>query len=222
MKSKEKNVIEIRNLSVIQNGKAILSDINFSIGQGEKILVRGESGSGKSTLIKSILFFVRFAGEILFSGQTVGEHNLFDYRSRIGYIGQQTPHLNLKIRDFLRMPFGYRANHPMKPDPNKIAGMLNDLHFDSSVMEKNFNDLSGGEKQRLMILQVMLLEKPVYLFDEVTSALDEKNIESAIGLMTRNRKQTVVSISHNRQWEPLCDRILVIKAGKIIREKAVS
>lgn len=217
MKNRDKNLIEIRNLNVTKNGKAILSDINFSIRKGEKILIRGESGSGKSTLIKSILFFERFSGNILFVDRVIEEANLINFRNHIGYIGQITPHIEMKVGNFLKLPLSYRANIHKTFDPTKIKQLLDDLNFDDSVLDKNFNDLSGGEKQRILILQVLLLKKPIYLFDEVTASLDDKNINRAIQAITRKREQTVVSISHNRQWEKYCDRTLVMKAGKIIK-----
>jgi putative ABC transport system ATP-binding protein len=174
MIDRKKKLIEIKNLNVIKNNKSILAGINFSIKSGEKILIRGESGSGKSTLIKSILFFERFSGQVIFHDRPVDEHNLLDFRRHIGYIGQIIPHLDMKIRDFLNVPLDYRVNHRKSYDSAKIKQLLSKLNFDGTVLDKNFKDLSGGEKQRILIAQVLLLGKPVYLFDEVTASLDEK------------------------------------------------
>jgi putative ABC transport system ATP-binding protein len=215
-------VIEIQGLKVIKNGKTILSDIDLKISRGEKILIRGESGSGKSTLIKSILFFEIFSGHISFQKKKVNEDNLREFRRNIGYIGQIVPHLNLKIREFLKLPFHYKSNREIKFNPEGMGEMLRGLNFDDSLLDKDFNDLSGGEKQRILILQVLLLKKPVYFFDEVTASLDRKNISRAIKTITNDRKRTIISISHNREWEKYCDRIIEMKKGKIIKEQVLA
>ena len=215
-------MIQIENLEVVKKDKAILSDINLKIGEGEKILIQGESGSGKSTLIKSILFFERFSGTISFRNQEVGEHNLVDFRSHIGYIGQVTPNLDESVVDFFKLPFRYKSNHRLRFNQEQITKLIETLNFDDSVLDKRYNDLSVGEKQRLLILQILRLNKPIYIFDEVTASLDERNIARAIELITRNQQRTVISISHHAEWKKFSDRLIEMKQGRIFRDRSIS
>ena len=215
-------MIQIENLEVVKKDKAILSDINLKIGEGEKILIQGESGSGKSTLIKSILFFERFSGTIYFRNQEVGKHNLVDFRSHIGYIGQVTPNLDESVVDFFKLPFRYKSNHRLRFNQEQITKLIETLNFDDSVLDKRYNDLSVGEKQRLLILQILRLNKPIYIFDEVTASLDERNIARAIELITRNQQRTVISISHHAEWKKFSDRLIEMKLGRIFRDRSIS
>lgn len=214
-------MIEVQDLNVIKKGKPILSKINLKISRGEKIVIRGESGSGKSTLLKSILFFDRFAGSIFFHGQEVGEGNLIEYRSHIGYIGQIVPNLDESVEDLFNIPYHYKANRHLKANSERMRRLMSNLNFDETIMNKNYRDLSGGEKQRLLILQLLLLEKPVYLFDEVTASLDEKNVKRAIELITREKKRTVISVSHHGEWEKCSTRLIEMKRGRIVRDRSL-
>lgn len=208
-------MIHIEDIRVKKKDNVILDSINITVKKGEKILLTGESGSGKSTLLKSILFFEQFSGTISFNGTPIDDGNLTDFRGKIGYIGQLPPTLDQPVLDFIKMPFRYKANREKKFDDVRLDTLLARLHFDASVLGKNFSDLSGGEKQRILILQVLLLDKPIYLFDEITSALDQKNIEKVVSLITGDKDKTIISISHNPEWRRYCSRVLEIKDGKI-------
>ncbi len=211
-------MIQLENVNVIKQDTAILKDINLTIGKGDKILLKGESGSGKSTLIKSLLFFEHFQGRLLFCGETVTREGLCSYRQHSGYIGQTVPRFNENVRDFLLIPYQFKANKKLIFDSQQMLQLLNALHFEETVLDKNFSELSGGEKQRLMILQMLMMDKPIYFLDEVTSALDKKNIKAAVSLITGDKKRTIVSISHNQEWEERCTRVIEIKKGKIVRD----
>lgn len=208
-------MIRIDNLRVVKKNKTILGNINLTVNEGDKILLTGESGSGKSTLIKSLLFFEEFSGTISFHGRPIAVDNLVDFRRRVGYVGQLLPTFDQPVQEFIKIPFRYRANRSLKYDPTRLDTLLTRLNFDASVLGKNFSDLSGGERQRILILQALLLDKPVYLLDEITSALDQKNIEEVVALVTGDKEKTVISISHNAEWRRSCSRILEIHNGKI-------
>jgi putative ABC transport system ATP-binding protein len=208
-------VIQLEQVSVTKDGTDILKSINLEIRKGEKVLLKGESGSGKSTLIKSLLFFEYFRGQVLFEGKPVTKENLGEYRLQSTYIGQTVPNFNEGVRDFLLIPYGFRANRKLEVDGERLRELLAALNFDETVLDKNYAELSGGEKQRMMILQVLMLNKPVFFLDEVTSALDKKNIAAAISLITEDKERTVLSISHNEEWEEYCTRVLVMDKGEI-------
>lgn len=210
-------MIKLENLTVKKKNKLILNNINVQIKTGEKILLQGESGSGKSTLIKSILFFEEFSGKIIYDGVPVNESNLFEFRKKIAYIGQVIPNFDSTVRDFLVFPFTYKSNQRIKLNQAKMKKLLTSLNFNITVLEEKFSNLSGGEKQRCVILQVLLLDKDIYLFDEITSGLDQKNIIRAISLITRSENKTIISISHNREWEKYCQRTWILKEGKMIK-----
>lgn len=215
-------MIRLEHVKVVKRDAVILKDINLTIQKGDKILLKGESGSGKSTLIKSLLYFEHFQGEILFNGEPITRKNLCHYRRQSGYISQTIPKFNENVRDFLKIPYTFKSNKTFTLDSQKMLEMLEKLNFTESILVKNFSELSGGEQQRLLILQMMMLERPIYLLDEVTSALDKKNIRAAVSLITGHEARTILSISHNQEWEDHCTRVIELDHGEILSDCANS
>lgn len=213
-------MIKLEHLKVIKQDTVILKDINLTIQKGDKILLKGESGSGKSTLIKSLLYFEHFQGRILFNGEAITRKNLCHYRRQSGYISQTVPKFNENVRDFLEIPYTFKSNKTLTFDSQKMLELLKKLNFAESILEKNFSELSGGEKQRLLILQMLMLNRPIYLLDEVTSALDKKNIRAAVSLITGDESRTILSISHNEEWLDHCTRVIEIDHGEILGDSA--
>jgi putative ABC transport system ATP-binding protein len=211
-------LIRLEHVKVVKKDTIILKDITLTINKGDKILLKGESGSGKSTLIKSLLYFEHFRGRLLFREQEITRENLCFYRRQSGYIGQTVPNFNENVRDFLMIPYKFKSNKELSFEHERMMELLYGLNFDESVLEKNFSELSGGEKQRMMILQMLMLDKPIYLLDEVTSALDKKNIKAAVSLITKGKDRTILSISHNEEWEDQCSRVIELDNGKIIKD----
>ena len=211
-------MIQSEHLTVVKQDTVILKDIDLSLQQGEKILLKGESGSGKSTLIKALLFFEQFRGRILFNGEPINRQNLGHYRRQCGYIGQTVPNFHDQVRDFLYIPAAFKSNKGLSFDSQKLMALLDQLNFTPAVLDKSFSELSGGEKQRMMILQMLMMQKPVYLLDEVTSALDKKNILAAVSLLTAAPNRTLLSISHNEEWEAYCTRIIRLDQGELVKD----
>ncbi len=181
-------MIEIKNLTVKKNDLLILDDINLTIHRNEKILITGKSGSGKSTLLKNILFFdEKTEGDIIFEDEQISYKNIDSFRQKIIYIGQKAPAFNGSVEEFLNIPFEFKSAEGRKPDKETVIKFLAKLSFDKSVLIKNFNSLSGGEQQRITIVQSLLLNKKIFLLDEITSSLDEENIRRVVDLFNDER-----------------------------------
>lgn len=209
-------MLRLKNISVIKKGKTILNNIDFSVDKGEKILITGKSGSGKTTLLKSILFFEWLAaGEILFNGEKTTHLNIHDYRRNFVYIGQKAPSFAGIVGEYLNLPFEFMYNVNQKPDDSVTTGLLEYFSFHESVLEQDYNSLSGGEQQRITIIQSLLLDKPVYLLDETTSHMDEDNTHKVIDAVNRKNSRTVISVSHNAEWIPKSTKIYDLKNGRL-------
>lgn len=212
-------MIEIKNLQVRRKHCFILNDINLLINRGDRVLIRGKSGSGKSTLLKVILLFEPFSGILKYEKEAIDEKNLHFYRKNLAYISQTVPNFNERTEEFLKLPFGYKANRHLHFNKEKTMDLFHQLNIDSSVLNISFSCLSGGEKQRLMVLQTLLMDKPILILDEVTSNLDRENIECLISEITSDAYKTVISVSHNQEWEGHCNRILELRDGKIYSQR---
>lgn len=209
-------MIKIKNLTVEKNNIKILDDLNLTLSKNEKILISGKSGTGKTTLLKTILFYdVKTAGKIYFYDEEISKKNINEFRNKVTYIGQKPPAFNGNVNEFLSIPYDFKSNNKNAPSEVVINNLLIKLSFDVKVLEKNFNSLSGGEQQRITIIQSLLLNKNIFLLDEITSSLDKENIRNVVNLFRREKK-TLLVVSHNSEWENLADKIYLMKNGKLI------
>lgn len=214
-------MIECNNISIKKENKLILDNINLKIKKGEKILIRGESGSGKTSLIRSMLFFEKFSGSLIFENNEINIENITEYRNNIGYIGQRIPNFHYSVGEFLKIHENFKFNRSNIFNVRYVEKLLEKLNFETSILKSKFNILSGGEKQRIAVIGILLLDRPIYIYDEVTSALDPKNIDSLISLIMEDKKKTVLAISHNIEWGKKISRIINMNNGGIIEDRLV-
>jgi len=208
------NHLELRGITVQRDGKTILHDINFKVHKGDKILIQGPSGGGKSTLVKAILGFAKGStGDILMDGRTVDAATIRDFRNRFAYIGQKPLVFEGTVGEYLEIPFTFKHNSQKKPRNEQCVSVLASLGFEPEVLTSAYHTLSGGEQQRITIAQALLLDRDVYLLDEVTSSLDESNIFRVIDLFTASSEQTVIAVSHNKEWQRHATGIITIEQG---------
>lgn len=107
------------------------------------------------------------------------------------------------------------------PEKQQADTLKKIINFNESILNSKFNVLSGGERQRIAVIGVLLLNKPFYIFDEITSALDKKNINSLISLIMEDEERTVISVSHNIEWEKYSTRIIKMENGAIIEDRNI-
>ena len=89
---------------------------------------------------------------------------------------------------------------------------MKELELNQDILEKNFENLSGGEKQRIGILIALMLERDVFLLDEVTSALDSELKKKVVDHFLKHKDWTLFIISHDREWER--DGVEIVEIGK--------
>ena len=135
------------------------------------------------------------------------------YRNNFSFINQKAPFFEGTASEFLKQPFTLASNQDKLETIEKldIKTYLEKINLAEDVLEKEFSSLSGGEQQRLSILQILLLDKTILLLDEITSALDKTNRDKVISLILdeENKGKTVIIVSHsNEEW---------LKTGKITR-----
>ena len=120
-----------------------------------------------------------------------------------------------RVLDALMLPFTYRANKHTPPPRERINEVLEQLHLDTDILDKDTNVISGGEKQRIAVARALLLEKTVFIADEITAGLDAQSKEAVLRLF-RDTECTIVSVSHDPAWFTLCSRFYCLDKGKIV------
>lgn len=214
-------MISMKKISVTAGGKAILQDLSLHISEGEKLLITGASGSGKSTLLRAMLFFTPFSGELQLRSNPVTEETLEEYRSRIAFLGQSVPPFSGRAEEVLFLPWSYRANRHLQPDRKRALSLLKRLGLQEEQLDAPFATLSGGEKQRLMLAQILLMDKELIVLDEPTVGLDPSNRRKVVKLLCGLKGRTVVVVSHDPEWPEAVGRCLVVAGGRVRKGRCV-
>jgi ABC-type uncharacterized transport system, ATPase component len=194
-------LIKYENIGISFDNRKILSGFNLSIKKKQKILLRGKSGVGKTTLLKMLLGFTKPAEGILyFHNRILDSRTCWEARKEIAYVAQDTDLGEGKVKTLLDDIFSYRANKE-KLDHEKLQIFMKELELKGNILDQNFQELSGGEKQRIGILISLLLNRNIYLLDEVTSALDINLKKKIADYFLAREDLTLLVISHDREWE---------------------
>ena len=194
----DKHILKYENVTVRQGDMAVLDDFNLAIKPQEKVILTGPSGVGKTTVLRLPLGFRRpDAGRVLFDGEEIDGDTVWSVRRRIAYVSQDVALGHGTVREFVDRAFSYRANSERTPMIQKINEALERLKLPAAILGKDLADISGGEKQRVAIAVSILLERDVFLLDEITSALDRELKKHVLDLFLNEPQWTVLAISHD-------------------------
>jgi len=197
-----------------------LYDLSFSIYENEYVCIIGHNGSGKSTLSKLLTGLLKpRSGKIRLFGQVISQANIKHLRDNIGIVFQNPDNQFIGITPEDDIAFGLenRKVNPAKMWPiiEQVAKIVNI----EELLEYEAQRLSGGQKQRVAIASVLAINPQVVIFDESTSMLDPKAKKELKNLMLvlRNKyHKTVISITHDMEEVVNADRVIILKAGKLL------
>jgi peptide/nickel transport system ATP-binding protein len=233
-------VIDIRNLSAASQAGPILRDVSISVARGEVMALVGESGAGKSTIAKALLGILPQAievssGEILFEGMDLLKLAPAAMREILGTrisLIPQDPQTSLnpsrrvgdQLTDGLRLRGGMNA----KAATARSLQLLNDVQIrdPEMVMKRYPHELSGGMRQRILIVQAFALNPQVIIADEPTTALDvtvQKQVLRLIRNLQREHGTTLLFVTHDLGVvAQICDHMTVLYGGKVLEQGSVA
>lgn len=221
---KEKNeVLSVENLSYSYNGKkTILNDISFSINKGDMVSIVGKNGAGKSTLLKLICgFYKQSAGTIKVSGEDIAELTIKERAERIGFVMQNPNQMISKTMIFEEVALGLQSRGMAESeiekrvyDALKLCGLYEFRNWPISA-------LSYGQKKRVTIASVLVLNPEIIILDEPTAAQDYKHYNEIMEFLVelKNKGVTVITITHDMYLMlEYSDKVIVISDGEKIGE----
>lgn len=183
--------IEVRNLDFSYEKTPVLSNVNFSVNQGDFLAIIGPNGGGKSTLMKLIVGLLKpSAGEVRVFGEKVPSKKV-----SLGYVPQNT-NRNLEFPITVEETVATGLPH-FRPDPPKVRELLETVRMEA-FLKRRLGELSGGERQRVLIARALASEPQILFLDEPSSNIDAKGQEDLYGLLAQlNAKMTIVIVSHD-------------------------
>ncbi|MCP4115413.1 MAG: ATP-binding cassette domain-containing protein [Desulfobacteraceae bacterium] len=193
-------MIRMDKIDLAFDGRVLFSNFSLAVEKGEKVLLSAPSGSGKSSLVKMMLGFVRpDRGRIVIDGRELSRKTLSACRGKICYVSQDVDLRDEVVASLVTEIFSYKNNRDALYTPAVLAREMERFDLDSQVLEKRVGRLSGGERQRLGMIICLLLNRPIWLLDEVTSALDE-TLKQRVIQAVLSSDRTAVIISHDDLW----------------------
>lgn len=207
------NVIEIKNLTKVYGKNRAIQDINISVKEGEIYGFIGPNGAGKSTTIKTLLNFIYpTSGEALIFGMdSVKESEKI--KEYIGYVPSEVRYYDdVKVKDIIK----YAQSFYPKSNKEYVDRICNELELD---MNKKMGELSLGNKKKVAIAQSLINNPKLLILDEPTNGLDPLMQKKLFNILIEEKEKgnTVFLSSHNLvEIQNLCDRVCVIKEGKIV------
>jgi len=218
--------IEFKNLSYTypEAQKPAIDDISFKIEKGERLAIVGENGAGKTTLVKLLCgLYYPTSGSVLLDGKNAKEYNIDEYYTQFSAVFQEIRLMPVPIVNYMSGSYE-NVDREKAYNALKLAGLDTAIDklpngMDTTLVKGIYDDgidLSGGEKQKLMLARALYKDAPVVVLDEPTAALDpiaENEIYMKYADLTKGK--TSVYISHRLSSTRFCDRIMFIQDGKI-------
>jgi iron complex transport system ATP-binding protein len=218
-------MLNVKDLQFQYGMQPVLKDISFQVGQGQLCGLFGPNGCGKTTLFKCCLKFLKSqGGQIRVDGQDIKDLRIEEMAKLVAYVPQEhKPPFPYLVKDVVLMGRTPRLRSLFgtgKEDRRKALGALKLLGL-LEIADKPYNQLSGGQRQLVLIARAVAQETPLMFLDEPTSALDFSNQIRIWRIMRQIAESgvTILACSHDPNhvsW--YCDRVVVMNHNHILRE----
>lgn len=223
-------MLEVKNIEKIYttrfggNQVRALSNVSFSVEDGEYVAIMGESGSGKTTLLNILAALDKpTKGEVILGGKSlakVKEKELSAFRrNNLGFVFQDFNLLDtFSLRDniFLPLVLSGRGYREMEEKLEPLAKMLGI----EKLLDKFPYEVSGGQKQRAAVARAVITDPELILADEPTGALDSKSADSLLKIFSELNAsgQTILMVTHSVKAASNAGRVLFIRDGEVFHQ----
>jgi ABC-2 type transport system ATP-binding protein len=210
-------MIDVQNLTKSYDNKPAISEVTFSVEEGEVLGFLGPNGAGKTTTMRAITGYLpATAGRITVDGFDVFEDSIA-VRQRIGYLPEHPPlYPEMTVAGYLRFVSKIKGV-PRADLAFEVERVMEKVHV-SDVSDRIIGRLSKGYRQRVGLAQALLNDPPILILDEPTVGLDPKQIHEVRQLIREwQGKHTVILSTHILpEVEQTCSRVVIIDRGRIV------
>ncbi|MGT2716532.1 ABC transporter ATP-binding protein [Streptococcus respiraculi] len=214
-------LVEVKHLRVAYGDKEVLKDVNLSICRGERLAIIGKNGAGKSTLAKALCQFVAVSGDILWDGQSVLGDSIKERAERIGYVLQNPNQMISQTMIFDEVALGLRLRGVSEEEvTQRVEAVLRTCGL-YAFRKWPISALSFGQKKRVTIASILVLNPEIILLDEPTAGQDQRNYTEIMDFLDELNQQghTIIMITHDMQLMlDYSDRAIVLVDGQIVAD----
>lgn len=213
--------LDIKDISFSYGSKQVLNGVALEVGRGEVVSIVGPNGSGKSTLLKCIERILKpKTGAVYLDGKETATMSARELARAMGYVPQATAEV-FPQTVFETVLMGRKPHLTWgvsKRDLEVVGEVLQYMGL-AELAQRYLDELSGGQKQKVLIARVLAQEPEVFLFDEPTNNLDIKHqleVLEIIKDLSKQRKSTVIMVIHDLNLASrFSDRLVLLKDGRV-------
>lgn len=193
----------VAHLAYHAQGKQLLHDVSFELYHGQKVMLIGRSGSGKSLLLQALADILplehTMSDAIKLENLPIGQIPPQQYRAKVALFHQTPSLIDGTVLDNLALPFTFKHHQQNSFDKNWHLDKLHKLGKSDDFLGQSIEHLSGGERQIVSFLRTLQLNPTIALFDEVTSALDDKTADDLMRLVLEwhDDAKAFIWVTHN-------------------------
>ena len=214
-------MMEVKNISYhYHGGGEVLKDVNFTLEQGQFLAILGNNGVGKSTLLKCLNKILKAdSGELLLDGESILQMSNHQVSRRIAFVSQTVPNTQMTVHDVVMlgrrpyMKWGFTEK-----DHQIVHSAMDRLNLES-LRGRFLNQLSGGERQKVMLARALAQQPKLLLLDEPTSSLDIHNQYQVLQIvqeLCHHDGLTAVVVIHDLNLAlRFCDQFLLLRQGQV-------
>ena len=207
-------MLKVENLTVVRNEKEIVKDVSFNVGYGEIHLLLGVNGSGKTTLAQAIMGIYPCRGKIIFEGEDITALPIHERARRGITLAFQEPARfeGLLVKDYLMLSAKDKRMGRLE-EVIKMVGLPKSILF-----QEVGENLSGGERKRVELASVILMEPKLAILDEPDSGIDMLSFRliSEVIRKMKDMGTSVMLITHSEDMINIADRATILCSGKVI------
>ena len=216
-------MIELSKVTKKYGARFAVQDLSFSIQKGEVVGFLGPNGAGKTTTMKMITgYMAPTVGTIKIAGEDILENPL-EIKKKIGYLPEVPPlYTDMYVQDYLYYVAGLKS-YPKDKTPARVDFVMDTLGL-QEVRSRLIHNISKGFKQRVGLAQALVSDPEILILDEPTVGLDPNQVLEMRNLISQLRGQYTLILSTHilSEVQASCDRVIIIKEGKMIAQESLS
>lgn len=214
-------MIEVKNIRYhYHGGQEVLKDVNFTLESGKFLAILGNNGVGKSTLLKSLNHILKATcGEFLLDGENVFQMSNHEIAKRIAFVSQNVANTQMTVHDVVMLGRRPYMKWGFTEHDHEIVHIAMDKLNLNDLRGRFLNQLSGGERQKVMLARALAQEPKLLLLDEPTSSLDIHNQYQVLQIVRdicHKEGLTAIVVIHDLNLAlRFCDQFLMLRQGEV-------